>query len=197
MLASPSVLAADLPQPQPAFDAGKNWQGFYSGGQFGYGWLKGEDNLGTPSSTLDSVIGGVHAGYNHQFGNLVLGLEGEANLTNLSSTTSVGFETNSDWMLAGLVRAGFAFDRFFAYGSTGVSLAEISFKSSARGTKDSNTHTGVLLGAGIEALVTDSVSVGLDYQHHWFASKTYNLGGNDFKVDGDLDLVRARVSYHF
>jgi outer membrane immunogenic protein len=189
-IAADQLSSAQSPTPY-------NWKGVYAGVQAGYGWFKGEDNLGTPSSTLKSGLGGVYAGYNHLLGQFLLGVEAEANFMNFSSTTSAGFKTNIDWMIAGRMRAGYTFDRFLAYATTGVSASELTFKSDARGTKDSNVHTGFLLGAGLEGLITEQVSLRLEYQHHWFANQTYNLGGSDFKVDGDLDIIRAGISYHF
>ncbi|WP_093809944.1 outer membrane protein [Stappia sp. ES.058] len=62
---------------------------------------------------------------------------------------------------------------------------------------DSNTHIGWVLGAGVEAFVTETVSAGVEYQHHDFGSKNYNIGGATFGLKGQLDLVRARINYHF
>ncbi|TYC49477.1 porin family protein [Rhodobacterales bacterium] len=194
--------AADLPAPAavvgtPVATTTYDWNGIYAGGQLGYGWFTGEDNLNNPSTDLDSVIGGAHVGYNHMLGQFVLGVEGEANLADFNATTPLGLKADINWMFAGRVRAGYAFDRFLAYATTGVSFAELTLKSSFNNASDSNTHTGVVLGGGVEAFVTDRISVGLEYQHHWFGDQTYNLGGRDFEVDGNLDIVGARASFHF
>lgn len=189
---STSTLAAE-----PVSDIGYSWQGLYFGGQLGYATFKGEDNLGSPTATLESAIGGAHLGYNHAFGQFVLGLEAEGNLTDFNSTTSAGFESNIDWVLATRVRAGYSFDRVLAYVTTGASVTQLEFDSPARGTSDSNVHTGLLLGAGIEAFLTKRISTRVEYQHTWYNSQTYNMGGIDFDVDGDSDIVRAGVSLHF
>ena len=64
-----------------------NWTGFYIGGQVGYAWGDNRTTefvtaTGLPSGfnqnyNTDGVVGGVHAGYNWQFGQFVFGLEGD------------------------------------------------------------------------------------------------------------------------
>lgn len=197
-----SALAADLPQTGSA-DSGVfspvnsepiDWSGFYLGGQFGYGWFTGEDNLGNPETDLDDVIGGIHAGYNHTFENFLVGLEVEANLAGFDGKTSLGLDANVDWMLAGRIRAGYTFDRYLAFATAGISAAELSLKSVR---EDSNTHTGLVVGGGLEAFVTENLTARIEYQHHWFNEQTYNTNTLDYKVDGQMDVVRAGLSYHF
>ncbi|WP_150523696.1 outer membrane protein [Roseibium sediminis] len=194
--------AADLPVSyEPQIDlrgsiepTTNRWQGFYTGGQFGYGWFRGQDNLGNPGTNLSDVVGGLHAGYNHTFGQFLIGIEAEGNLSAIEGRTSVGLDAEINWMLAGRARAGFIFDQFLAYATTGVSLAEASLKGNKEST---NTHTGLVVGGGLEAFVTESLTARIEYQHHWFDEQTYNTNTIDYKVDGQMDIVRAGLSYHF
>ena len=89
-----SAFAADLPArtytKAPMMAPINTWQGFYIGGNVGYGWgNSGTDFTGLPSTvifnvaptSLDTkpkgVIGGAQIGYNWQMGSLVTGLEAD------------------------------------------------------------------------------------------------------------------------
>lgn len=178
--------------PEPA-----SWHGLYFGGQLGYGKVAGEDNLGNPSSTFDGISGGVHVGYNHLFGNFLLGAELQGNLTDFKGTTKSGLNYNSDWILTPRLRAGYIFDQYLAYATVGMSASNVKFENSNRGTEDTNIHTGLLAGGGLEMFVNERISARIEYQYHWFNRQDYDLGGTPFKVDGSTQLVQAGFSYHF
>src|ERR1700722_9765177 len=81
-----SGAAADLPYgsspytpPAPIF----TWTGFYLGGQIGYGWANNNLSGWGPVFAFsginyvpNGVVGGAHVGYNLQFNQFVLGVEG-------------------------------------------------------------------------------------------------------------------------
>src|SRR5687767_10669513 len=95
--------AADLPNryrdpdmfsPAPV----ATWSGFYVGAQVGYG-LGGDqthvDVAGFPFSfvgpdhDMSGPVGGVHAGYNFQRGQIVFGVEGDLELANVDGTVAL------------------------------------------------------------------------------------------------------------
>ncbi|MCA1299904.1 outer membrane protein [Stappia indica] len=196
-LFSAPAVAADL--SQQSFSAPANqydWTGVYAGAHAGYGWLNGKDNFGG-SSSFDGFIGGLYLGYNHMFDQFMIGAEIDGSLMDIGGTSSPGNKFDMNWGATARLRAGLAYDRFLVYATGGLSVADLETKNTVRGTKSSNTHTGWVLGAGIEAFVTEAVSARLEYLHHDFGNKTYNLGAADFKLKGQLDVVRAGVAYHF
>jgi outer membrane immunogenic protein len=77
--------------PPPLF----TWTGLYVGGQVGYAWGAGAVDVsgfdpatvtvirGPLGSNPGGVIGGAHAGYQYQFNQLVLGIEGSVDGTSL------------------------------------------------------------------------------------------------------------------
>src|SRR3954464_11490863 len=84
VLAMGSASAADLRRPayQPPPPPVYTWTGLYWGVNVGYSWGQARDEVtlagvGTfsESQKVDGVIGGLHLGYNYQFGQCVLGLE--------------------------------------------------------------------------------------------------------------------------
>jgi TonB-dependent siderophore receptor len=141
------------PPPPPVF----SWTGFYVGAQIGYAW--GDNNgaisyatpgglYGDPSLGHDGegVIGGLHAGFNYQINNWVIGVEGTVDPTTLYRNILVlepdGLaDPTGDFNIGNTVngsvhstiqgsiraRAGYAFDRLLLYGTGGAAFG--GFKS--------------------------------------------------------------------
>jgi len=89
------AFAADLgvraPPPGAAFIASP-WDGFYIGGNLGYGETSFTETAspgGSFSLHGNGVVGGVQVGANKQFGTFVLGLETDFDLTSIKNTTAV------------------------------------------------------------------------------------------------------------
>jgi hypothetical protein len=122
--------------PPPLF----SWTGIYVGGQIGYAWGAGNFNdfgfdpitgtfiSGTLGSNPNGVIGGAHVGYQYQFNQLVLGIEGSVDGTSLSNTAVAVFPVafggsfltaHSTADVQGSIRgkAGIALDRVLIYGT--------------------------------------------------------------------------------
>ena len=81
MLAASGANADGYRRGGPVYSSPWNWTGFYIGGHAGYAWSDVTwDNVsltGEPVSNDDSgFIGGGQVGYNWQFGQVVLGIEG-------------------------------------------------------------------------------------------------------------------------
>ncbi len=79
-----SAYAADLPARSaaaiPAPVAVANWSGFYMGVNGGYGWASEKDPYVTPVIGKFQPQGGLfglQAGYNHQIGSYVVGVEAD------------------------------------------------------------------------------------------------------------------------
>ncbi|MBX3580779.1 MAG: porin family protein [Rhizobiaceae bacterium] len=109
-------------------------------------------------------------------------------------------------------RAGYAWDRFLVYGTGGVAFARVNthadeyFLGSLIGSDSASaTHTGWTLGAGVEAMVTEKVSVKLEYLYADFGKKDYNYdlisGPTGDETIGTADLsvnsIKLGVNFHF
>ena len=141
-----------------------NFQGFYTGLNTGYSAFK--DNT---SQSASGINAGVQAGYNYQFNNFVVGAELGANYGN----------HKIDLTTAG--RLGFAINNFLPYGKVG--LINTSFDGG------SESHNALLLGAGLEAIVTDHIIVGGE----WTTAEYENKSGNTLRSHE----FKARLSYKF
>ncbi|HXW71223.1 MAG TPA: outer membrane protein [Methylocella sp.] len=202
------ALAADLgppPPPIPVF----TWTGIYVGGQIGFAW---EQNVTIPSvSAIDpfgdyffatfskggpqGVIGGAHVGYNYQFSQWVVGLEGSVDGTGLQRTFfgtvtdifgndlgAVNAFTRSEIQGSIRGRFGIAFDHSLLYATGGVAFA--GFNASITDTtgfftgfpgltaSSSTTRAGWTVGGGIEYAITDNWSVRGEYRYSSFGNLT-------------------------
>jgi outer membrane immunogenic protein len=185
-----SAFAADLPYrgpppvylpPPPIF----TWSGLYMGGQIGYAW--GSDPIvvasvfGGPNAFFNDkpqgVIGGAHLGYNLQFAQWVVGLEGTVDGTSVSGTrtsvTGVTMSTRTNVQGSIRGRLGVAFDRVLIYGTGGAAFAgfkddyAIAFPLFLR-ESDSKTRTGWTVGGGLEYAVTNNWSIRAEYRYSDF-----------------------------
>jgi len=204
ILFSGPAMAADLaPQPVEPVAAPVylpfSWTGFYIGAHAGGGFGNASSNLAAPLDSFDvnGFVGGVHAGYNYQMNQFVLGLEGDIDATSISGKASdpVLGENKLSVPWQGSVRArfGYAWDRFLLYGTGGAAFADAKVAGG-----DSKTLAGWTLGAGAEYAFTDSWSGRLEYRYTDFQSATFAtpLAGT-FKDRFNESQVLLGISYKF
>ncbi|MDQ0316952.1 outer membrane protein [Amorphus orientalis] len=207
-LAAAPALAADLPQetysapvqaaPVQIYD----WTGIYLG--LHAGWLGGDfdpDFSGVSGADGSAFTGGFHAGANYMVTpQFLVGIEGDVDGTSFDKdgTFTPGSTTgnaNINWTSSIRGRAGFAFDRFLAYGTGGVAFADVDVSNA--GFSESNTHTGWTVGAGLEGMITPNVTARVEYLYADYGSQDYNFGGTTSNIDVSSNVVRAGISYKF
>jgi outer membrane immunogenic protein len=220
----------------PAF----TWTGFYVGGYGGGGWGS-EDPVdineyagqtitnGTGHiwryNTGSSFIGGGTIGFNYQWGNIVLGLEGEAGYVHLSGSgadpRSPGLDVISssqlgDWYGIAAGRIGYAWDRVLLYGKAGVVFTSVNANISdtckalpcgpvtisASGSKDNVASLAV--GGGLEYALTNNWSIKGEYIY-WSLNNHFLVTGvasNNASYSWDhsfsgLHTLKLGVNYRF
>lgn len=222
-LMSSTAFAADL-APAPYEPAAPvylpfSWTGFYVGAQAGYLW--GESKGGAyfrangavdvdGSVDPDGFTGGVHAGYNYQFDQFVVGVEGDVNFSGADSgrvaLSAPGNFASSKltWEGSARLRVGYAFDRFLPYVTGGVAFGEYEFKPFYAGVgqvlNNSTTHVGWTVGAGLEYAFTDNITGRIEYRYTDFGEEKYAIPGfpaEESKVDLQTHAVRVGISYKF
>ena len=188
------------------------WSGFYLGGHAGgafspndlsFNDLSSAHDLGFQSQhTGDSFLGGVHAGYDWQADNLLIGVEGDAS-----------FGSNINYLSTARARFGIPAGPFLVYGTAGAAFEGAHehfrvFQGDFPGIFDYNrtvNKTGWTAGGGVETFVLPGVSVGVEGLYYGLGRDTNTLntpaGGasESFAVTDDRDfaVVRARLTYHF
>lgn len=216
------AMAADMPTkaaPAPVAYTPTNWAGFYLGGHVGYGWSKftgNESSFGALDAKVDGLVLGLHTGYNWQWNQVVLGLEGDISGTfgnnwgKSSFTCPVGCETSGlHGELNGLAsirgRLGWAFDRTLIYATGGVAWG--LYKSVAGATSflqtpgiQSHVATGGVVGGGVEWKYTPNLSFrleGLDYLFNKTTAGTSSQVGTGNDKINNVMVVRLGATYHF
>lgn len=234
LVAAVPALAADLPAPvssgpyykAPPALAVSGWQGFYIGIEGGGAWGHAEqtDATGFNSgrfNTSGGLLGGT-IGYNWEFNNVVLGLEGDGSWADIKgSTGGVGAvcgggggtcSTSLDALGTVRGRLGYAFGNVLPYVTGGLAVGDLHGSESggagtAFGSGDS-TVAGYTVGGGIEWMVAPHWSVKAEYLYA-------DLGNHGVFTDSlrpplvavatsatenekfNANIFRVGVNYHF
>ncbi|HEU5017681.1 MAG TPA: outer membrane protein [Pseudolabrys sp.] len=198
--------AADLgPVQQPPVKAPVyvppvwSWAGPYIGINGGYGF--GRSNFSSPFSSGDfdangALVGGT-LGYNWQFGQTVIGLEGDIDWSDMGGTSPCGGVTicdvRNDWLGTVRGRLGYSFDRFMPYITGGLAVGNIKTSIAGVGSAD-ETKAGWTVGGGIEAHISGPWTAKLEYLHVDLG-RGASVAGSDAKFQADI--VRAGLNYKF
>lgn len=196
------AIAADIPRrsmavaPAPAYAPLFTWTGFYAGANAGYGW--GETKFGRSligAADVDGPVVGAQAGYNHQVGMVVMGLEGDLGWADVNGSVScaVGIVCGSktNWLGTARARAGFAANNILFYGTAGVAFGGLEINGS------SDVRTGWTAGAGVEYAIDSKWSVKAEYLHHDLGKNTYNAGVGPVSVSTTIGAAKIGVNYRF
>lgn len=212
--------AADLPvrsaAPAPA-PLAYSWQGAYVGGTIGFAtanfahvhsYVASSQDYSSHDSRFNSFVGGVHAGYNWQTGNIVYGVEADVAAARLrggftepnpDNASTTAFRSSLMATLRG--RVGLAFDRTLVYGTAGLSYTKAKVTSDAEfNGADSHDFNkfGVVVGAGVEQAITNNVSVRLEGLYHFYSQ---SLSWSPEKPESikmkDVLVGRTGVSFKF
>ena len=213
----------DWSGPYAGLQVGLGWGG--NDGTFSY--VTPDGFSGSPSLTTSSygALAGAHVGYNQQFGHWVLGLEGSVDVTDLNKREQLGWNTpdpNAYYAFAGYafcafgacggaidthissdiqgslrVRAGYAWNRFFLYGTGGLAVGNFNVQSNIGGQDASGnfyfaaandrsmTRLGWTGGAGVEYAITP----------HWSARAEYRY--SDFGHIGETPTSFSTASLYY
>lgn len=228
LLAASPAIAADFDNGQESSTF--SWTGGYAGGAVGYrfgqvDWTHNE-NIGTDedfSVEPNSLIGGVHVGYQHQFDSLVVGAEaaflfggGDDARSSGAGAINPGNPRLRTAVLSNVfslsARVGYAKDAWHIYGKAGVAMTdiEINHRRISNGflfpINEWENEIGYTLGAGVEHKITEKVSIGLDYSYFNFDAGGFNpIEGTNCNgalcgdtIDSvEMNIVAGRINFHF
>ena len=186
----------------PAYNSAFTWGGFYLGLNGGGGWGRSTWDRAGEFDLSGGVLGGT-AGFAWQFGQVVLGAEGDVDWSGVSGTTSTacpaGCSTRNYWLSTVRGRAGYAFGRILPYVTAGLAAGDIN-ASTPGFAGASQTNLGWTAGLGVEFAFYGNWSAKAEYLHIDLGSFNCALGCGLVTPDNvsfQADLVRAGVNYHF
>lgn len=159
-----------------------NWTGPYIGGQVGYGWVDPD----LPGVDGEGIVGGVHAGYNHDLGGFVVGAEVDYDFADLEMEDEIlGDVGQIDGIARAKVKGGVDLGRVLPYVTAGGAYAHGDVAG------EDVDDVGFVVGGGVDYAATDNIIVGAEYLYHNFNSF------DDTNVDVDVHTVRAKASFKF
>jgi outer membrane immunogenic protein len=185
-----------------------SWSGLYMGVQLGYGSGNTSADSG-PASGFNQVydyksngwLGGAHAGYNWQRGNLVYGLEADLEKSGQdgNGVGSRGFDHSTDinWQGSLRGRLGLAYDRTLIYGTAGWAFGDVNVNKSFASYSD--VRNGWTAGVGLEHMLTSNISARIEYRYTDFGEAKFGstaLNSID-RSSVDQHAVRAGLSLKF
>ena len=205
--AAQTAFAADLPRRPPpdyptkapplrAFD----WTGFYVGVNGGYGWGTSRYDFGAAGINRFNVNGGLVGGtigYNYQFGQTVLGIEGDIDWADINGSAAcvAGLcQTKVDWLSTVRGRLGYAIDRFMPFVTAGAAFGDVKANIPGLGSQ-SNTQAGWTVGGGAEYAFAPNWTVKAEYLYVDLGKFNCNTCGANVKFNENI--VRAGLNYKF
>lgn len=198
-----------------------SWTGFYVGAHIGNAvsestWKDAADlppvlEPFSGSFTGGGIVRGAQAGYNHQIGDLVLGIEGEGSFADIDggaqcARAHFACNTKVEALAALTARLGYAFGDFLVYGKAGGGLAYEKLTMTPNpGTlwsdpwQSRHVRTGVALGAGVEYALSSAVSAKIEYNYLGFGNgwlDVVNAGGAraNVELDQSVHLIKLGLN---
>ncbi len=218
VMALGSAQAADLPThktpPIPIAPVLPfSWTGPFLGLQGGYAWDGEEVYVPSVSGVEYSVdrhggFGGIVGGYDYQLGAVVVGVEADYNLADISGAAAVDRTYITTNKVNGFgsvdVKLGYAFDRFLVYGLGGLGLIDVNHTINAPlipfayGSYNS-FQTGFNVGGGVQYAFTNNWSAFAEYRYYRDPAKYFAdiPGLGTHSTVETLSNVRVGVVYKF
>ncbi len=153
----------------------------------------------------NAFIGGVHIGYNNQLeNNLVVGAVADINFMNWDRYVGASYDKNSlearqsmKYFATARAKLGYAQDCIFFYGTGGLALGSLKNEvliNNATTYSERKTRFGYTVGAGVDFLVTDNLSLGAEYLFTDFGKKSNR---DVFSDKAQFHSIFVKASYHF
>lgn len=166
------------PPPTPVVSPTANWTGPYGGVQLGYGFA--DTNLANVDG--NGIVGGAHLGYDYDFGDYFMGVEGDFDFAGIDLTGNAG---SLDSVGRLKLRGGFDTGPALVYATGGAAYANATLGGTGR------SDWGWFGGVGMAYGVTENMTIGGEVLYHGF---------NDFDgtgIDVNATTITARASWRF
>jgi outer membrane immunogenic protein len=218
--------AADMPVKAPPAPVVVpfTWTGFYVGGNIGAAWGHRDWTDVTRGLALSQTsdarfIGGGQAGFNYQFSNFVIGVEGDIDWIARDKTSpsvlvpavgTIAVNSTIPWIATAAARFGIAVDHWLLYGKAGggwVGNNNFTVSNITTGTSivAANTReaSGFLGGIGIEYAITNNWTVKAEYDYLSLSRRSFIVpAGSPFFV-GDTftgsgrSIQMAKIGFNY
>ncbi len=194
IIASALTLTAAVAATGAHAQDASQWTGFYAG--FATNIISPEFDNSTIAVPLQEGTGfGIYGGYNYAFGsNMVVGAELGFSGPATFQTTLGNPDFEFDNVINARVRGGYAMGNALVYGTLGYQQVNYS---AAAGISTDGSANGLVYGLGLEMLLTDNVSVRLDYTSTHMTPDAGTIIGAPAGTQIDANAVGLGVALHF
>ncbi|MGY3900994.1 outer membrane protein [Aeromonas lusitana] len=192
----------------------ESWEGFYIGGNLGYGAgdIKDQSNPDAAEQSMDGMTGGIQAGHNWQFeNNIVLGVEAGLSFNDINESWH-DQENNQFSPYYGKdgikqsgsfnIKLGYAIDNFLPYVTTGITVAKMEHslgcdKSSVPTTTGCNSNfntstsdigAGANIGAGVMYKFNKNFSGGIEYLYTDLGTSSVSLNDPNYPSASERNM---------
>ena len=189
---------AAMPAKAPVYVAPfYNWTDFYVGINGGGGWAHSDFSapLTTGTFSPSGGIAGGTVGYNWQMNQIVFGVEGDIDWSNIRGSVACPggiCETRNNWLGTARGRLGYAFDRVMPYVTGGAAVGDI--KTNTPFGSSSSTKAGWTVGGGVEAAIAGPWTAKAEYLYVDLGNGGSVLGSN---ASFHSHILRAGLNYRF
>jgi len=207
---APHMREPVTPPPSP-------WEGWFAGLHAGYGI--GDVTIGGPPGAIfpigtdpEGPLFGGQLGYNFQNGQTVYGFIADFSMTNMTDVGRGGifgpptlFETEYDWIATLRGRVGrLVGDKALVYGHAGLGytetgITEVGGVGPFAGVSGSGEQFGYVLGAGVEMMAGERVSIFAEYSYMDFEDPSpIPTAFGPLPIDAEpVHVLKLGVNYHF
>lgn len=190
------------PKPEMSVD---HWTGAYAGVSLGSLTGVAEVDRGPGNNDFEvderSFMLGGFIGYNFRpfSGGWLIGTEVDVSIGDFHVETTDpvlgNAETNGNFISSLQVRAGYAWERVFVYGTAGLALTDIDL--SPQGNNDTDIRAGIAIGLGAELAINDKWSTRIDATGYGFGEDGEAFSGTNRNVRIGAGTLRAGISRRF
>lgn len=193
-VAQPVEVMSDGADATPNGEAYAEWSGLYVGGQVGS--ADGQVTFDPNDFEIDGSGGlyGIHIGYNHDYGDFIVGVEADYDVTNIDigKPSELGGGTIMDSVARLKLRAGYDLGQTLVYGTAGVAKVWFDESTDPNPNNSSFSENGHFIGVGLSFRATDTLTVSGELLH----TTVNDLDGTD-DLDANVTTITLRASYNF
>lgn len=197
----------------------QDWSGLYVGAQLGQGqrdttWTDLDGDWVTPgavadTSDSDGIVAGGSVGFNWQWGNFVLGAQGDVSYTDLSSTTvgdqctCVSIENDMNYLVTARGNFGYALGAWLPYATVGYAFTDLEHSWIEAGDPPDlwvgvSNDNAMMYGVGVRYAIGPQWSFGgevLRYDFDLFTAT--NPTSFDMDIEHELDIFQLTAQFQF
>ncbi len=212
------LVSAFFAAGNPAQAETADWSGFYLGAHAGgiaakEHWKWNQAGLYAASAgethdpSVNGLIAGGQAGYLHQWGPWVAGVELSATTghlkdkSNSTSTPGVVHKTTIDWFATAAAKFGYAREDYLFYGLAGYAGTDIHTSTGQPGVSEffeEVWQSGFLLGAGVDYKLSKHIVLGAQYNYMHIPERD-RTGTGQFETGGSTGVaesISTGADYH-